>query len=136
MPKFSRLRRAKGQLEYPFQNAPPCRASASGTYPLVETQPRANGTRHEPGSARIGRAFRIGPVYVSRYTCNSRDGVNVSCVRARSHPGRARAGADFMARSAARGTVRTAHLSLFGVDRGVHAVRVSSISIVDSNNIS
>jgi hypothetical protein len=35
VPKFSRLRRAKGQLEYPFQNAPPRRSTTSGAYPLL-----------------------------------------------------------------------------------------------------
>ena len=33
--KISRLRRAKGQLDYPFQNAPPRQRATSGTYPLV-----------------------------------------------------------------------------------------------------
>ena len=36
--KISRLRRAKGQLEYPFQNAPPRRSATSGTYPLYRLQ--------------------------------------------------------------------------------------------------
>ena len=38
-PKFSRLRRAEGQLDYPFQNAPPRRRATTGTYPLRKPRP-------------------------------------------------------------------------------------------------
>jgi hypothetical protein len=50
VPKFSRLRRAKGQLEYPFQNAPPRRSTTSGAYPLVGGPARRDGApAREPG---------------------------------------------------------------------------------------
>ena len=76
LPNFSRLRRAKGQLEYPFQNAPPVgprlvvpthwRRGRGATSPLQIQWPQGQAMSLGLSSGAVGGGGAPGPTGLAR----------------------------------------------------------------------